>query len=115
MSDIPDSVRTALDGLRTLGGDGLVQQMASVFIEHSAGRIAALDAAIHLGDMPGAAAVAHTLKGSSRQLGLTAMADACLAVELASKQGDSATTQTLVAAVHETYAAATQWLREISA
>ncbi len=112
MSDIPDSTRTALDGLRVLGGDGLVRQMVAVFVEHSAGRIAALQSALDGGDLPGAAAAAHTVKGSSRQLGLTALADACLALEQACKGGDNAAAKTLAAAVHESYAAAAELLRE---
>jgi len=104
-------VNIALDGLRALGGDGLVQQMATVFIEHSASKIDALKTAIELGDLPGAAGAAHTLKGSARQLGLNAMADACLAVEQASKQGDAASARMLAAAVHETYTAAAEWLK----
>ena len=111
MSDTPDSVRTALAGLRALGGDGLVKQMAAVFIEHSAGRIGAMQTAIDAGDLPNAVIAAHTLKGSARQLGLTAMAEACLEVERACKAGDSATANTRAAAVHETYTAAAEWLR----
>jgi hypothetical protein len=53
VTGIPDSTRTALDGLRALGGDGLVQQMVSIFIDHSAGRIAALQSALDAGDLHG--------------------------------------------------------------
>jgi HPt (histidine-containing phosphotransfer) domain-containing protein len=115
VSEIPDSVRAALDGLRALGGDALVRQMASVFVEHSAGRVSALQGALDTGDAQTAAEAAHTLKGSSRQLGLAALADACLAVEQAAKQGDIASAKTLVAAVHETYTAATVTLRDATA
>lgn len=115
MTEIPDSLRTALDGLRALGGDALVRQMASVFIEHSAGRVVALQSAADAADATGVAEAAHTLKGSSRQLGLIALADACLAVEQAAKQGNVEQAKTLVAAVHETYAAATDQLRAATA
>lgn len=115
MPEIPDSLHAALDGLRALGGDGLVRQMASVFIEHSAGRIAALREALQTGNMQGVAEAAHTLKGSARQLGLSDFADACLAIEQAAKQGDAAAAQTLMAAVHETYTAATALLRSATA
>jgi HPt (histidine-containing phosphotransfer) domain-containing protein len=115
VNDIPESVRTALDGLRALGGDGLVRQMATVFIEHSAGRVSALQAALAADDVTAAAEAAHTLKGSSRQLGLLALADACLLVEQASKQGDAATARSHMAAVHTTYTAATELLRAATA
>ncbi len=115
MSEIPEAVRVALDGLRSLGGDDLMKQMVSVFIEYSAGRVQALQTAADSGNLTGVAEAAHSLKGSSRQLGLTAMADACLAAEHAAKQGDGVTTQTLAAAVHEEYTAAAQWLRDATA
>ncbi len=115
MTGIPDSTRTALDGLRALGGDGLVRQMVSIFIDHSAGRIDALRSALDAGDLDGAAGAAHTLKGSSRQLGLTEMAEACLALEQACKGGDASASQTLATAVHESYAAAAALLRDATA
>jgi HPt (histidine-containing phosphotransfer) domain-containing protein len=115
VTEIPDSVRAALDGLRALGGDGLVRQMATVFVEHSAGRLGALEASLAASDVIGAAEAAHTLKGSSRQLGLTALADACFAVEQASKQGDAAGATTHLAAVHASYTAAKEILRAATA
>jgi len=115
VSDIPEPVRAALDGLQSLGGADLVKQMVAVFIEYSAGRVRALQGAADEGDLHAVAEAAHALKGSSRQLGLTAMADACLAVEQSAKQGDLAQTQTLAAAVHETYTAAAEWLQSATA
>lgn len=115
LPEIPESVLSALQGLRELGGDDLVRQMAAVFIEYSAGRIRALQGAAESGDLQAVAEAAHALKGSSRQLGLIQMADACLAVEQASKQGKLAETQTLAAAVHETYTAAADWLKAATA
>ena len=111
MTDIPESVRVALDGLRTLGGDDLVKQMATVFAEYSAGRVRALQGAAETGDLTGVAEAAHALKGSARQLGLTAMADACQATEEAARRGDGAGLQALAADVHGKYTAAAEWLR----
>jgi HPt (histidine-containing phosphotransfer) domain-containing protein len=113
--EIPEPVLTALDGLRALGGDDLVRQMVTVFVEYSAGRIRALQGAADSGDLTGVAEAAHALKGSSRQLGLNAMADACLAAEQAAKQGDLAAVQTQAAAVHETYTTAAEWLKAATA
>jgi len=115
VSGTPEATHAALEGLRALGGDSLVRQMVSIFIEHSAGRIDALKSALDAGDLQGAAGAAHTLKGSSRQLGLSAMADACLALEQACKGGDAAAAQTLAAAVHESYTAAADVLRAATA
>lgn len=115
MTGIPDSTRTALDSLRALGGDGLVQQMVAIFIDHSAGRIDVLKSALDADDLPGAAGAAHTLKGSSRQLGLLEMADACQALEEACKGGNASAAHALAAAVHASYTTATELLREATA
>jgi len=89
--------------------------MVTVFVEHSAGRLGALDAALAASDFVAAAEAAHTLKGSSRQLGLTVLADACLAVEQASKKGDAAGAKTHLAAVHASYTAAKEILSAATA
>lgn len=115
MQEIPEPVRVALDGLRALGGDGLVRQMVAVFNEHSSERIRLLQEAADRGDLKSVAEAAHTLKGSARQLGLIALADACLAVEMAAKGSDLEGTQTLAAAVHETYTTAAEWLTAATA
>ena len=115
MSQIPDDVRVALDGLRALGGDALLKQMVVVFVQHSRDRMDALQGAAAAGDLVGAAAAAHALKGSARQLGLVAMGNACLAVEEACKRGDAATTQTKTAAVHLQYTTAVEWLTSATA
>lgn len=115
MSEIPEPVHAALDSLRSLGGDDLVRQMVTVFIEYSAGRVRAMQGAADAGDLTGVSEAAHALKGSSRQLGLNDMADACLAAEVAAKKGDAASLQTLAAAVHETYTTAADWLKAATA
>ncbi len=110
MSELPAEARTALEGLRALGGDGLLKQMVGVFVEHSRGRVEALDAAAAGGDFVAAAAAAHTLKGSARQLALGVLADACLATEQTAKTGNLAGTQANAAAVHAAYTTAAEWL-----
>jgi len=115
LSEIPDSVRVALEGLRALGGDDLVKQMVVVFIEYSNGRVAALQSAADADDPRGASEAAHALKGSARQLGLMAMADACLAVETVGRTGDAAGTKALTAAVQTSYTTAVKWLESITA
>lgn len=115
VSEIPEPVRTALDGLRSLGGDDLVRQMAAVFIEYSGGRIRALHGAAEAGDLVTCAEAAHALKGSARQLGLLVMADACAAAEMAGKQGDAAAARIHAAAVQESYTTAVEWLKAATA
>ena len=115
MSEVPESVRAALDGLRALGGDEILKQMAAVFIEYSAGRVRALQEAADAGDLKGCAEAAHALKGSSRQLGLNAMADACQLVENAAKKGELDATRTAAPAVQEHYTAAAVWLTTATA
>mgnify|MGYP001593011453 FL=1 len=115
MSQIPDDVRAALEGLRSLGGDALLKQMVKVFVDHSRDRVPALQAAAAAGDLVTAGSVAHTLKGSARQLGLVGMGNACVDVEQASKQGDAAATQLHTAAVHAQYTTAVEWLNSATA
>ncbi|MEK7240236.1 MAG: Hpt domain-containing protein [Gemmatimonadota bacterium] len=115
MSQVPDDVRTALEGLRSLGGDALLKQMVQVFVDHSRDRVQALQEAVTAGDLVTAGAVAHTLKGSARQLGLVAMGNACVAVEQASRQGDAAAAQLHTAAVHTQYTTAVEWLHGVTA
>lgn len=115
MCQIPDEVCVALDGLRALGGDALLKQMVVVFVDYSRNRVDALRAATAAGDLVGAAAAAHTLKGSARQLGLNAMGHACAAVEDACKQGDAAATQSRTAAVYAEYTTAVEWLSSATA
>lgn len=115
MSEIPAEVQAALGGLRSLGGDALLKQMVTVFVDYSRDRIQALESATAAGDFAGAASAAHTLKGSARQLGLFAMGDACVAVEQASKQGDAAATQLHTAAVRTQYTTAVEWLTSATA
>jgi len=115
VSHIPDEVRVALDGLRALGGDALLKQMIVVFVDHSRDRMEALQGAAAAGNLAGASAAAHTLKGSARQLGLVAMGNACVAVEDAAKQGDVAATQTQTAAVYAMYTTAVEWLTAATA
>jgi HPt (histidine-containing phosphotransfer) domain-containing protein len=111
VNGIPESVRASLESLRGLGGDDLVRQMVSVFVEYSTGRVTALKAAVDSGDLTGAAEAAHALKGSSRQLGLNEMADACAAVEAAAKRGDLDTSRAAAPTVVETYHQAATALR----
>jgi len=108
---VPESVRASLESLRGLGGDDLVRQMVSVFIEYSSGRVNALKSAVDSGDLTAAAEAAHALKGSSRQLGLNEMADACSAVEVAAKRGELDNARTIAPTVLETYQQAAQALR----
>ncbi len=52
---------------------------------------------------------------NSFELGLVDMANACVAVEQASKQGDAAATQLHTAAVHTQYTTAVEWLGRATA
>jgi len=115
VSELPKDVHDALEGLRSLGGDALLKQMVIVFVDYSRDRVQALEAASAAGDLLAAAAAAHTLKGSARQLGLLAMGEACVAVEQASKAGDAAAAQLHTAAVHTEYTTAVEWLTSATA
>jgi HPt (histidine-containing phosphotransfer) domain-containing protein len=115
VSEIPADVRTALDGLRALGGDDLLKQMITVFVDYSRDRVQALQAASASGDLVAAGGAAHALKGSARQLGCMAFGDACAAAEQAAKDGDAAATATHTAAVYAEYTTAVGWLQSFMA
>ena len=115
MSEIPAEVTASLEGLRALGGDALLKQMVVVFVDHSRDRLDSLQGSAAAGDLAGAAAAAHTLKGGARQLGLIAMGNACAAVEAACKRGEVAAVQTQTAAVHVEYTTAVEWLTSATA
>ncbi|MDA3959413.1 MAG: ATP-binding protein [Planctomycetota bacterium] len=93
--------------LTTIDGSGeLLKQMAQMMLSDGAARIAA----IHSGKKEDVAQSAHALRGAAANLGLSALAEACQALETAAKTG-AATTPEPVA---EAWAAVTPWLESLA-
>jgi HPt (histidine-containing phosphotransfer) domain-containing protein len=76
-----------LSELRELsdGSDDLLRELADIFLRDSAPRIATLRDAVAAGDMHTVRMIAHVLKGASRNLGASQLADYCQTLELAAK------------------------------
>lgn len=68
---------------------GRFDEMVSYYLQDSAGYLAQMDAAFDAGDVKQIAAQAHTLKSSSRGLGLTSVADIAKSLENDVKAGQS--------------------------
>ncbi len=60
---------SALERLRTLGGDILVSKMVDLFISHAEGAIADASAGLASGDLDAVRRAAHSLKSSAGNLG----------------------------------------------
>ncbi len=81
------AVREVLD---RLGGDEeLLSEVVSLFIEEVPDILSRLKDAIDNGDWDGASKLAHTLKGSSSNVGAQGFASLALKLENDSKNGDS--------------------------
>jgi len=71
------------------GGDPqLFGEMVTCYRQESEKLMASLTAALATGDWPEVVKTAHTLKSSSASLGLSALAEACKALETEGRQGE---------------------------
>ena len=77
-----------LAGLRELGDAELVADLAGMFIGDAESRLAALREAVESGDAGSVERAAHTLKGSSGNMGATRMAAVCAELEEAGASRD---------------------------
>lgn len=104
-----------LASLRELQGEGepdLVGELVELFIEDTPARIADLRQAVARGDLEATALAAHSCKGSSANLGATALAGACGALEAAARLGTTANLAPLFVAVEDARDQTVRALRE---
>ncbi len=80
--------RSALRGLRELGGPEFLIELAELFLENVPSQLEALRGAIEGDDASSVERMAHTLKGSSGNMGATRMATICAELEDAGHSGD---------------------------
>jgi signal transduction histidine kinase/DNA-binding response OmpR family regulator len=86
------------------GGDGVfAQELINLFIEDTAQHIAALGEAIAQADAETVRKVAHTLKGSSSNIGAEPLRCAALAVEVQGKAGDLLQARTNLAVIQKEF------------
>ncbi len=80
-SDVLDcSVIADLRSLAHSAGEDFVGDLAALYLADASARITDLHDAVEAGDAPGAFAAAHTLAGSSANLGATDLAALCAAL-----------------------------------
>jgi len=82
--------RVTLEGLRELGGSELIADLAEVFSSDTLPRLANLQVAVESGDAEAVERIAHTLKGSSANMGARRMAGICEELQKAGVSKDLA-------------------------
>jgi two-component system, sensor histidine kinase and response regulator len=85
-----------VENLRELGGSEMISELTEMFFEDSASGLATLQAAVESGDAQTVERVAHTLKGSSGNMGATRMSGVCAEIEASGASGDLARTPELL-------------------
>lgn len=80
--------QTALDRLRSFGGDKLLRGMIDLFVKNAPPRVASARAALDAGDAPGVKTALHALKSSSGQLGAASVHQACAEGEELASRGE---------------------------
>jgi len=100
----------ALERLARVGGDGLVRDLAFLYLGQAPERLLAGRAAIRDGDLTALARAAHALRSSSAQLGARALANACDATEEAAEEGDPDRARMAFATIESEYAGFSAWL-----
>lgn len=105
----------ALETLRSVGGDELVNSVVELFLSDSPGYLAAVGEALGAGDADGVARNAHSLKGSSGYVGAEAVAETCRRLEAGARSGDLAEAPRLVAELEAGFERTIGALRALSA
>jgi CheY-like chemotaxis protein len=80
--------RAVVENLRQLGGPELVSELVRMFLEDAESRLAALREGVEKNDAGALERTAHTLKGSSGNMGATRMAAVCAELEEAGASRD---------------------------
>ncbi|MBW3614103.1 MAG: response regulator [Actinobacteria bacterium] len=87
----PEPVRfddAVLAALQDSEDEQFFAEVVMLFIDTARDRIAQLWKALSSGDMPAATLAAHSLRGSSAEVGATAMAELCLGIERSAAEED---------------------------
>ena len=79
---------SGLRGLQREGETDIVAELAGMFLEDARPRLSALEEAILEDDAPTVERLAHTLKGSSANMGARGMSALCARLEDAGASGD---------------------------
>jgi two-component system, sensor histidine kinase and response regulator len=85
---LDESVLQELRGLATEGEPDMVEQLLRMFVLETPGRIENIRGSVVAGNACGVLQTAHLLKGTCRQLGVTAMAEMCQDLEARGQSDD---------------------------
>jgi HPt (histidine-containing phosphotransfer) domain-containing protein len=113
MSDVPAIDPQALEDLRALGGgeDAFVQEIVALYLSDSPLRIAELDRSLAAGNAEVFTRAAHSLKGSSANLGATALSAFAARLERCARQEGLAAVAPFLAETKAEFARACAELR----
>ena len=95
-----------IDSLRKLTPEGeadVLSEVLQLFLEEVPKKIRALQEAVHAGDAAEAGRVAHSLKGSSGNIGADSMMDVCRRIDDLARAGDLAATAPLLPSLTSEY------------
>jgi HPt (histidine-containing phosphotransfer) domain-containing protein len=92
-----------VDELKELLGED-VGEVFDVYLDDSPKRLAEMRQCVRSGDAESLWKAAHTLKGSSRNVGASALADLCADLEVAARQGFPADAEARVDAIESAFA-----------
>ncbi len=84
-------------------GDPLAKELIELYLQNAPKMIADVEEDIHSGNSEALKAHVHGLKGSSAQLGVTGIADACRAIEDAILEGETDKIQLLFTQLQKIY------------
>ncbi|MGI8648771.1 MAG: response regulator, partial [Rubrobacter sp.] len=79
---------TVINDLRELGGPEMLAELQEIFFEDANGRLAGLREALEVGDARSVERIAHTLKGSSGNMGAARMALLCAELQEVNASGN---------------------------
>ena len=102
--------RAALARLSSMGGDELVQELATIFLEDMPTRLLSMRDGLVRRDPIVLSKAAHSMKSSSAQLGAERLANACDRVESAADRRDFMTAEHWIVTVEREYGDFAAWL-----
>lgn len=116
MDDVLD--HAVLDELMSFADDGdpeLLVDLIQMFLEDSPSKVEAVNEALAVGDFDKAERAAHSLKGSSGNLGARFVQDVCEKLQLSTRNHELEVSRELAPKLAEYYTAAESELRKVLA
>ena len=107
-----------LDELLSFADDGdpeLLVDLIQMFLEDGPSKVEAVSQGLAVGDFDMAERAAHSLKGSSGNLGAKLVQDVCELLQLSTRKHELETSRKLAPILRETYAAAEKALKRVLA